>query len=181
MTDSKSDKKKKPKPGTLRKKASKERQRAQGKIPPKGNKRGRKPGQKQTPQCKATGKKSGKRCLNAAIPGGTVCRRHGGSAPQVKAAADRRILEAQEDIKQMLPAATRELKRLLEKGKSEIVRLNAINGIFDRAGLVVVKKNEHKISEGEYTFSIEDASAALDDDEEEFVVLTDEEEGDEDE
>lgn len=41
-------------------------------------------------QCTATSRK-GKRCRMPAIRGGTVCRMHGGSAPQVRAAANRRL------------------------------------------------------------------------------------------
>lgn len=74
----------------------------------------------------------------------------------MKAAADRRILDAAEDIKNLLPAAVRELQRLLEGDKTkQEVRLSALRDVFDRAGLVVVKKNEVKLSEGEYTFTIQ--------------------------
>lgn len=45
-------------------------------------------------RCKARAKTSGQQCRRYAIPGGTVCRNHGGGAPQVQAAAARR-LEAQ--------------------------------------------------------------------------------------
>lgn len=45
-------------------------------------------------RCKARSKHSGKQCRRYAIAGGTVCPTHGGSAPQVQAAAARR-LEAQ--------------------------------------------------------------------------------------
>ena len=38
-------------------------------------------------QCKAISKNSGKQCKRKAIPGGTVCRYHGGGAQQVKAKA----------------------------------------------------------------------------------------------
>jgi proline racemase len=38
-------------------------------------------------QCKAVAKSTGKRCQRKAIPGGTVCRNHGGAAPAVKAKA----------------------------------------------------------------------------------------------
>jgi hypothetical protein len=37
---------------------------------------------------------AGHECANAPIDGGTVCRVHGGSAPAVKAAAARRVVEA---------------------------------------------------------------------------------------
>lgn len=42
-------------------------------------------------QCTATAKSSGKRCTRPAIEGGTVCRYHGGGAPQVKRMAERRL------------------------------------------------------------------------------------------
>jgi hypothetical protein len=41
--------------------------------------------------CRAKAKSTGKRCKLTAIPGGTVCRRHGGGAPQVRQAAARRL------------------------------------------------------------------------------------------
>lgn len=56
-------------------------------------------------QCVATAKSSGKPCSKPAIPGGTVCRYHGGAAPQVRAAAARRIAEARDMM----------LSRLLEQ------------------------------------------------------------------
>lgn len=45
-------------------------------------------------RCKAKAKSSGNQCRRYAIAGGTVCKNHGGGAPQVAAAAARR-LEAQ--------------------------------------------------------------------------------------
>lgn len=44
-------------------------------------------------RCTATAKSTGERCRKAAIRGGTVCGTHGGSAPQTKAAAQRRLEE----------------------------------------------------------------------------------------
>ena len=38
-------------------------------------------------QCTAISKQSGQQCKRKAIPGGTVCRYHGGGAQQVKAKA----------------------------------------------------------------------------------------------
>jgi hypothetical protein len=43
-------------------------------------------------RCTGTAKSTGERCTQPAIPGGTVCRYHGGGAPQVKAAAEQRLL-----------------------------------------------------------------------------------------
>jgi hypothetical protein len=107
-------------------------------------------------RCTATSKQTGVRCGNPPAKGATVCRFHGAGAPQVQRKADQRILQAAEDIREMLPAATRELKRLVDGDKTkQEVRLSAIRDVFDRAGLVIVKKNEVKVSEGEYTFVIE--------------------------
>ncbi len=46
-----------------------------------------------TPRCTATAKGSGERCKRRPIPGGTVCVKHGGGAPAVRAAAEQRLLE----------------------------------------------------------------------------------------
>jgi len=56
------------------------------------------------PQCTARSSRSGERCRNRPVRGSTVCSTHGGSAPQVKAAAERRQSEAQ---------AAAEVRRLL--------------------------------------------------------------------
>ena len=42
-------------------------------------------------RCTATSKTTGNRCTRPAIPGGSVCRCHGGAATQVKAAAAARL------------------------------------------------------------------------------------------
>ncbi|MCV7740880.1 hypothetical protein N3356_003915 [Micrococcus luteus] len=41
-------------------------------------------------RCAATSKRTGSRCKRSPVVGGTVCTIHGGAAPQVKAAAERR-------------------------------------------------------------------------------------------
>ena len=45
-------------------------------------------------QCTATSRRSGNQCRAQAVLGATVCKMYGGSAPQVKAAAQRRLAEA---------------------------------------------------------------------------------------
>lgn len=45
-------------------------------------------------QCGANARSSGKPCTQPVVAGATRCRFHGGSAPQVKAAAERRLQEA---------------------------------------------------------------------------------------
>lgn len=46
------------------------------------------------PACVGHGKRTGKCCENAPMKGQQVCRMHGGSAPQAKAAAERRLARA---------------------------------------------------------------------------------------
>lgn len=45
-------------------------------------------------QCAATSTRSGEQCRASAVHGATVCAAHGGRAPQVKAAAKRRLANA---------------------------------------------------------------------------------------
>ncbi len=47
------------------------------------------------PRCAATAKTTGRPCGRSPVPGATVCRYHGGLAPQVQAAARRRVLAAE--------------------------------------------------------------------------------------
>jgi hypothetical protein len=43
------------------------------------------------PRCTATSSRTGERCRNRPVRGATVCSTHGGLAPQVRAAAERRL------------------------------------------------------------------------------------------
>lgn len=78
-------------------------------------------------QCKARSKQTKNRCKRPAIPGGTVCRFHGGGAPQVAAKAKERLAALVD------PAITR-LGELLEQRKNDPVALAAAKDILDRAG-----------------------------------------------
>lgn len=80
-------------------------------------------------------RKNGDQCKNAAIKGGNVCRVHGGSAPQVKAAALRRIQEAADPI-------AAEMIRLAQQAESETARIQAGRDLLDRAGLKPADKHE---------------------------------------
>lgn len=79
-------------------------------------------------QCTAKAKSTGTQCARAAIAGGTVCRVHGGAAPQVKAKAMQRLIDAAED-------AAAELIRIIQNAESESVRVSAIKELFERAGI----------------------------------------------
>lgn len=82
-------------------------------------------------QCTATNRQ-GTQCKLPAIPGGTVCRRHGGSAPNVKAAAERRLqlAEAQE--------ACERLSVPIQVDPGEAL----LNELFRTAGLVYAYEAE---------------------------------------
>jgi hypothetical protein len=67
-------------------------------------------------QCVARSKSSGSRCSKTAIPGGTVCRYHGGAAPQVRAAAANRLAVARD-------MALERLIEQLEPPESDLYRV----------------------------------------------------------
>lgn len=90
---------------------------------------------------------NGDECRAPAIKGGTVCRVHGGSAGHVKAAAERRLLEAVD------PLITELLRLALDDDNETRVRLLAIRDALDRAGLGAVRKSE---------ITVEDAMAVID-------------------
>ena len=75
-------------------------------------------------RCKATSR-TGKRCAQPHIPGGTVCRYHGGAAPQVKKAALERLMELQH------PAISR-LSALIDQTDFPTVAYAASRDVLDR-------------------------------------------------
>lgn len=70
----------------------------------------------------------GEPCRRFAIKGGTVCRTHGGAAPQVVAKAKVRLQNAADLM-------ARELLNLVTGAESEAVKLAAIRDALDRAGV----------------------------------------------
>lgn len=79
-------------------------------------------------RCRAKSKQSGQRCGQRVVPGLTVCRFHGGSAPQTLAAARRRLAEA------AIPAASVLIREAASADKSGD-RIRAAAEVLDRAGL----------------------------------------------
>lgn len=77
-------------------------------------------------RCRAV-KKSGERCKRYAIRGGRVCPYHGGSAPQVRAKANRRLLAMVE------PSIIR-LEALIHQDEHMPTALGAIRTVLERAG-----------------------------------------------
>lgn len=85
-------------------------------------------------QCTAH-RRDGAQCGSDAIRGTNVCRMHGGSAPQVRAAAMRRLLEAADPV-------AAELVRLATESADEKVRLAACRDLLDRVAVSSPKQIE---------------------------------------
>lgn len=79
------------------------------------------------------------------IQGATVCRMHGGSAPQVRAKAEERIRQIAEQ--QAIPR----IASLIDSAESDYVRLAAARDMLDRAGFGAKQKLEHT---GSMTFTL---------------------------
>lgn len=80
-------------------------------------------------RCKAR-RRNGSPCKNYAIKGAAVCRLHGGAAPQVRAAAQVRLLMASDNLMASL------LKIADDESIPVQVRLAAIRDGLDRANIV---------------------------------------------
>jgi hypothetical protein len=83
-------------------------------------------------------KTNGTPCKANAIKGSNVCRVHGGSAPQVKAKAQQRLLAAADDAAAVL------VQIIMDESKPDNVRVTAIKDLLDRAGLKPVEQIEVK-------------------------------------
>lgn len=73
--------------------------------------------------------KDGSQCKASPLRGATVCRMHGGAAPQVRKKAAERLEQAADRMAQQLLAIAE------DKGLPAPVRLAAIRDALDRAGL----------------------------------------------
>lgn len=86
--------------------------------------------------CRATSKQTGRPCGRKAIPGGTVCRYHGGAAPQV-------IAKARERLAELVTPAIAALGKQLKNEKFPAVALGAAKDILDRNDITGKTKVEH--------------------------------------
>lgn len=78
-------------------------------------------------RCSARSKTTGNQCLRPAIRGGTVCRYHGGAAPQVMA-------KAEERLKALIHPAITKLGKLIEQDQFPSVSYQAVRDALDRDG-----------------------------------------------
>src|SRR6478752_7133090 len=79
-------------------------------------------------RCTARSSRTAKPCRAFRVPGAVVCKMHSGSAPQVKAAARRRLERAADALVQRLLGSS------LDADASDTVALQAIRDALDRAG-----------------------------------------------
>jgi hypothetical protein len=92
-------------------------------------------------QCTATASSTGKRCKQPAIPGGNVCRFHGGSAPQVEEKANERLERLARELLAEFEPRIRDLLTEYDAAESadEKVKIHrelrqAVTDVLDRAG-----------------------------------------------
>ncbi len=78
-------------------------------------------------QCSAHSRTSGERCKNKALAGTTVCKFHGGAAPQVQRKAKMRLAE-------LVAPAIATLAKEMAKADRSADRQRAANSILDRSG-----------------------------------------------
>jgi hypothetical protein len=81
-------------------------------------------------RCTAHSSQTGKRCKNASIPGGRVCRHHGGAAPQVQK-------KAVERLRAFEHPALDVFEEVLKKAKQPAYRalaLRVAESVLDRTG-----------------------------------------------
>ena len=81
------------------------------------------------PMCRAHKRATGEPCGNRALNGATVCRFHGGAAPQTREKAKERILAAAD------PAVGVIIDIMFNPRTPSAVRLAAARDLLDRAGL----------------------------------------------
>lgn len=91
------------------------------------------------PRCTARARSTGERCGNRPIPGGTVCRFHGGGAPAVRRRARLRLAE-------LVDPAIGTLARVMVKGARDQDKLRAAEAILDRAGFPRASRIEGHVS-----------------------------------
>lgn len=91
------------------------------------------------PQCTATAKGSRQRCKRRPIPGGSVCVKHGGGAPQVQA-------KAEERLKALVGPAISRLDHWLHQEEYPSVAIAAVKDVLDRNGSLGKAKETQEVN-----------------------------------
>lgn len=94
-------------------------------------------------RCTAHSSRTGDPCQRPPIKGATVCRTHGGAAPQVQKAARARILEAADTVAAAL------VRLALDDETPPAVRVQALRDLLDRAGEGAAQKVEVTTHDGD--------------------------------
>ena len=101
-------------------------------------------------RCTATSNRTGRRCGLARIPGTTVCATHGGKAPQVREAAQRRVADEQArelarkidvDVTQFHGDPIEALRDLLRRDQAELERFGRLADRLEDSQLVYTTKS----------------------------------------
>ncbi|MDH5134621.1 MULTISPECIES: hypothetical protein [unclassified Microbacterium] len=90
-------------------------------------------------RCTAFARSTGERCGNRPIPGGTVCRFHGGGAPAVRRKAKLRLQE-------LVDPAIATLGRVMVTATHDRDKLRAATSILDRAGYPAATRVDARVS-----------------------------------
>lgn len=106
-------------------------------------------------RCTATASSTGERCRQPAIPGGNVCRFHGGSAPQVQEAAQDRLERMADEVLAKFEPALDDLFAEYDAAETadEKVKIlreirKATTDILDRADNGPTETHEHTGADG---------------------------------
>lgn len=98
----------------------------------------------ETPRCTATAKSTRERCKRRPVPGANVCVKHGGKAPQVQAAAARRL--AERDAEQAAKAFG--LPRVIDPHTAFVEELHRAAGSVQWLGGIVADLEQDDVGWG---------------------------------
>ena len=90
-------------------------------------------------KCHATSKQTGRQCGAWAIRGGSVCRYHGGLAPQV-------IAKAEDRLKALIDPAIVRLAELVNQTQFPSVAIAAVKDVLDRNGQLGRPAETHDVT-----------------------------------
>lgn len=107
---------------------------------PKGPIKGSSPieGQTHDGRCRAHSSRTGEPCRRQAIRGATVCRTHGGAAPQVQA-------KAKERLAALAPKAIRVMDNLLERDQFPTVQFQASRFVIEQEVGKALERTESQV------------------------------------